>query len=460
MKNPFKLYAIRTFVIPLPLAFALLAAPASGQISLATAVDLSLRTSPRVKSSEAEVAKARAAFDETRDVYIPSVSAGSNLGQGYGYISNPPTFFSVTSSSLVYGSSQTSYIKSARAGLSAAQRSLEDVREVVAEDTALTFLALDHDQQRVEVLRQEAEFSAKLLQIIQERFDAGLDSRMNLLDAKLAAENLHVARIRAEDDTKTDRGHLARLMGVPPSSLRAEGGFPATPITSNSAASIDAYGNASVAAAFASAQAKQLQARGDASFLYRPQVSLFAQYNRYATFTNSFADLQKQYAANKVNLGSNESAFGVQINIPLFDRLRRSKAVESAADATRALHDAEFAQVNVLDAQDKLTHTIELTQAQAEVASLEQQRAQEQLAIIQIQLQNEQSSPQPMTPKDEQNARIAEREKYLGVIDSALQLHQAEISLLRQTGQLEQWLRRAAALSSPAPAPSTLQPQP
>ena len=69
-----------------------------------------------------------------------------------------------------------------------------------------------------------------------------------------------------------------------------------------------------------------------------------------------------------------------------------------------------------------------------------------------------------MTPKDEQNARISEREKYLGVVDAGYQLGQAEIHLLRQTGELLPWLKSAASATAPAtlqlqaapsPAPTT-----
>ena len=56
-----------------------------------------------------------------------------------------------------------------------------------------------------------------------------------------------------------------------------------------------------------------------------------------------------------------------------------------------------------------------------------------------------------MTPKDEQNQRIAERDKYLNVLDTAFQLQQAEISLLRQTGHLEEWLHQSAATATPHP---------
>ncbi len=427
----------------------------NAQVSITSAVDLAVRNSPHVKMSESDVAKAQAALAESKDVYIPTVAAGAALGQAYGYSPYPPTLFTLNSSSLVYSSAQFSYIHAARAAVDAALRALEDVRETVAEDAALTFLAVDHDQQREDVLRQEAEHSARLLQIVQDRFDAGQDTGMDLTNAKLASARLHLARLRASDETATDRAHLGRLIGLNAETLRAEGGFPSASVPAAETAPAGSYANASIASAFANARAKQFQAQGDTHFLYRPQISFVAQYNRYATFTNAFKNLQKSYTG----LTADDEAFGVQISIPILDRLRRSKALEATADATHALHEAEFAQFNVLDAQTKLSHNIDVLQAQAEVAALEQQLAQQQLEIVQLQLQSANATPQAMTPKDEQNARLAEREKYLAVIDNAFQLHQAEVSLLRQTGHLEDWVRHAGVTTVPN-APSTTQAHP
>ena len=434
----------------------------NAQISLASAVDLAVKNSPRVKSAEADVARARAVLSQSKDAYIPTLNIGAGIGQAYGYSNYPPTLFTLKSDSLIYDASQTSYIRSASAGIDAAQHSLNDVREVVAEDTALTFIALDHDQQREDVLRQESGYSDKLLSIVQERVSAGLDTNMDLINAKLTVANLHLARLRVSEDTANDRDHLARLMGVPPGSLRADGGFPPDPIAATDKASTGGYANASVAAAFDTARAKQLQARGDSHFLYRPQLSLIAQVNRYATFTNAWTIIEnenKNPDGTPSNLSANEYVFGVQISIPLLDRTRHAKALETTAEATKALHDAEFAQVNALDQQDRLSHTIELSQAQADVAELEQQRAQEQLRILELQLASPDSTPVPMTPKEEQNARISEREKYLAVIDATFQRHQAVISLLRQMGHLEDWLTRVGLTAVPAPPPAS-QPQP
>jgi hypothetical protein len=49
------------------------------------------------------------------------------------------------------------------------------------------------------------------------------------------------------------------------------------------------------------------------------------------------------------------------------------------------------------------------------------------------------SAPQ-MTPKDEQTARIAEREKFVALLNANFELQQAQIGLLRSSGELETWL--------------------
>jgi hypothetical protein len=213
-----------------------------------------------------------------------------------------------------------------------------------------------------------------------------------------------------------------------------------------------------VEAAFASAEAKQQVARGDAHFRFRPQVYLFAQYNFYATWSDSFAQLQKVYQSNtgQTTLGFSEGAFGIQITVPIFDRGHTAKARESAADAAHSLREAQTAQLDALDGQSRLRHSIDELHAQADVAQLKQQYAQQQLEILQQQLKSGNPDGSQMTPKDEQNARIDEREKYLGVLDANFQLYQAEIHLLRQTGDLLSWLKSSNA--TPVPAAPTPQP--
>ncbi|HKO18795.1 MAG TPA: TolC family protein [Acidobacteriaceae bacterium] len=448
------------------LAAVALAIGAPAQMSLTSAVDIAVRSHPKVRSAEADVARAQAALKETHDVFVPSLTAGAGLGQAYGYSTNPPTLFSVSTGSLVYNSAQMSYIRSARAGLHSAELALEDTRETVAQDTALAVLALQHDEQREQAIRQEMDYANALANIVQERLNGGQDTQMSLTQARLTAAQFRLALLRAQDETADDRAKLARMLSVPEASLTVDTNFPGKPLPSDVApAQPGGYATAGIASAFANAEAKQQQARGDATFRYRPQLNLFGQYNRYATFSNSFKQLQQTYfdkATNRSLLTANEWFVGVQISVPLFDKFRADKARESAAVALKALHDAENSQNDALDGLARTRHGVAELQAQAEVAGLQQQLSQQQLDVIRVQLQNGTGNPEgpQMTPKDEQNARIAEREKYLGVIDANYQLHQTEIQLLRQTGQLLTWLRASGSVQAVPSAQSSLPPAP
>jgi outer membrane protein TolC len=464
-KRPFLFSFCTTLAV---LYLVTLAAPARAQISLATAVDLALRSNPRVLGAEADVRKARAQLSETHDAYIPAIVAGAGLGQAYGYLPSPPTLFQVNAGSLVFGISQSFYIRSAKEGINAAQLAADDVRENVAQDTALAFTALEHDQQRESVIRQQVGFATTLVTIVQQRVDAGQDSQIDLTQAKLTAAQLRLAVLKAQDDGASDRDHLARLIGLPPASLQTDNAFPDTPlpVDTPTAPAGGIYANDAVASAFANADAKKQQAAGDARFLFWPQISLVTQYNRYATFTNSFKtleNLENPTNGNGAHIGADEAAFGVQISMPFYDKTRAAKARESMAEADRAYHDAQNAQIDALDGASRLRHSIDEIQAQAEVAALQQQLAQQQLDVIQTQMQSGTGNPEApqMTPKDEQKARISERDKYLEVVDANFQLHQAEIQLLRQTGNLETWLRtNSAAPPSPHnPLPPSPAPQ-
>ncbi|MDP9051218.1 MAG: TolC family protein [Acidobacteriota bacterium] len=447
-------FASITFVLLLALAFG---PAARAQLSLVSAVDLAIRNSPRVKGAEADHDKARAQVSEALDAYVPIITAGAGLGQGYGYSPNPPTLATVSGGSLVYNASQSYYIKSAREGLAASRLALADAREAVAQDAAIAFISLVHDQQRAQVIGQQSDYAKSLATIVQNRLDAGQDTPIDLTQAKLTAAELHLAQMKAQDDAAYDREHLGRLIGIPPAALSIDENFPSIPIPDEAENTTPhGYANSAVASAFSSAEAKLMQAEGLNRFRFRPEFNMIAQYNRYATFTDSFASLQRLNGTIKAN----EGVFGVQITIPFFDKGRAAKAREAAADASRSFHDAESAQMDALDSQSRLRHTIDEINAQADVATLQQQLAQQQLDILHLQLQSPPADPNApqMTPKDEQKSRIAERDKYLNVIDAGFQLRQAEIQLLRQTGGLEVWLKSASASQSDLPGSPTNRP--
>ena len=412
---------------------AIISMPAHAQISFTTAIDLALRNSPHVLMVQADVDKARALLAQSRDVYIPSIVGGSGLGYSYGFPVGQPSIYNFQAQSLVFNFSQHDYIRAARSGLAAANYTLMDARQAAAEEAAIAYLALDRDLQREAALADENRFAGRLVTIVQDRLNAGQDTGIDLTSARLTNAQIRLANLRDEDETEYDRAHLARLTGLLEQGLVTISSSIPT-IAATPEISVGAANSPGLQAAYANAAAKQEQAFGDARYERRPQIAFGAQYNRFAAYNN--------YAEYYNHFQQNNAEIGVQISLPIIDYVHRAKARESAADAVHALRDADQQRDQFLDGRLKLKHAAAELTARAEVANLDQQLARQQLDAMLIQLDgNGNSAGRQMSSKDEQNARIAEREKFLSLLDTTLQLRQTQINMLRQTGQLEPWLK-------------------
>jgi outer membrane protein TolC len=429
-------------------AFASAVAPAYAQISFTTAVGLALKSNPKVLMAKADADKALAAIQQLRDAYIPSIVGGSGLGPpSYGFPLGQPSIFNITAQSLVFSYSQRDYLRAAQAAFDAANLNLKDIREGVAEDTAITYLALDRDMQRQAALQEQQGFADHLVSIVQDRLNAGQDTSIDLTTSRLTAAQIRLARLRAEDETAADQAHLARLIGLPAKALgTTSDSIPTLPVNSPDLPVTTLITSPAVDSAYAVARSKRETAFGEARYLWRPQISFDGQYSRFAKFNN----LQDYY----FRFQQNNAAVGVQITVPLYDMAHRAREREAAADAAHAEHEADTIRDQFFDSRLRARHTAIELSTRAEIASLDQQLAQQQLEVLLVQLKagsGNLSGPQ-MSPKDEQTARIAEREKFVAVLNANFEAQQAQINLLRATGELESWIAAAVQAQPSAPA--------
>jgi outer membrane protein TolC len=429
-------------------AFASTVVPAHAQISFSTAISLALKSNPKVLAAQADVDKALASLQQLRDVYIPTVVGGSGLGPpSYGFPLGQPSIFNITATSLVFSYSQRDYLRAATAALDAAKFTLKDIREGVAEDTAITYLALNRDMQRQAALQQQQDFADRLVSIVEERLDAGEDTPIDLTASRHTAAQIRLARLRAEDETAADQAHLARLIGLPPQGLgTTSDSVPIFPAIAPNPTGTALITSPAVDSAYAIARSKRETAFGEARYLWRPQITFEGQYSRFASFNN----LQDYY----FRFQHNNAAVGVEITVPLYDMAHRAKAREAAADASHAEHEADAIRDQFFDSRLRARHTAAELSTRAEIATLDQQLAQQQLDIMLVQLKagtGNLSGPQ-MSPKDEQTARITEREKFVALLNANFEAQQAEISLMRAAGELENWV--AATMSAQPSTPA------
>ena len=412
----------------------------AAQTSLSTVVDLAQRNTNAVKIAQADLDKARAVYAESKDVIIPSlsVSSGVPVFPEVGFTGQPPSIWSATMQSLVFSIPQKHYIDAARSGFQAADSRLKDAREQAALDASTAYVELDAINRELEAVHQQETMTARLVEIEQQRAEAGVDPLSEMLQARLVAANIKLSRARLESRAAVLLKQLAVLTGLPVDSLNPDhASIPEIPQVHADEKPRMVPG---IEAAHQLARSRLDQARGDQETNYYPQLTFALQYNRNTTILNSV----NQYFAKA--LPPNNFASGIQVQIPLFDMGHRAKGRESAADALRARVEAEQADHQSDTAIVELTSTLRELDAQAEVANLKQQIAAEQLKTVQTQLENGNgagatpgATPQ-LSPRAGQLAEIDERQKFAEAEEAALNLAKARLELLRALGHMQDWL--------------------
>lgn len=413
---------------------------ARAQVSLTTVVDLAQRNSTGVRAAIADINKARAQLSESKDAIIPALTFGTGLPvfPEVGFTGSPPSIWSATIQSLVYSIPQKRYIDAARFGLQAAVDRLKDSREQVALDASTAYIEIDTVDQEMDVANQQENFASRLVDIEQQRTEAGVDPLSDLLQARLRAAEIKLNRLHLQSRAAVLEKQLSVLTGLPLGSIKVDhASIPQIPEIHGSDSSQKLHG---VRAAELVAQSKYAQARGDEESSYLPELRFFVQYNRNTTILN---DVNSFFARP---LPANNFASGIGIQVPIFDLGHRARARETAADALRAKVEADQAQKQNDLAVVELDGSIAELDTQAEIANLKQQIANEQLKTVlaQLDLGNGSGSgpgAQPqVSPKTEQMARIDERQKVEDALDAGFDLSKARLNLLRALGHMQDWL--------------------
>lgn len=420
-------------------ALTLASAPtiAKAQVSLTTVVELAQQNSTAVKLANADLLKAQAALAQTEDAYIPNFVIGSQIGYSHGFPTGQPSVGSATMQSLVLSFSQRQYTKAARAGVEAANLNLKDAKEQVALDASSDYIEMDTVNSELEAVREQERDAGRLVAIEQQRTDAGVDPLSSLLQVKLTAAQLKLSRMHLETRSATLAKQLATLTGLPDGSIVPDhASIPEIPAVSADEMPKPLLG---IQSADALARSKLLEAKGADLAWRRPSIGFGAVYNYDSNELNSYSTYYRNFTPNNVS-------FGLQINLPFFDFSVRAKAKVSAAEALRSKVEAEQAQQQNDIQISQLTASLRELDAQAEVAGLKQQIAEEQLKSIVAQLEvgngatGTPGAPPQLSPTAEQQARIDERQKYVDALDSGLDLSKARLDLLRALGHMQDWL--------------------
>jgi len=394
------------------------------------AVDLAVKRSAVI--SAADQVRAHQNYLAAVRMYIPQLVVGSGLAKSWGFPlsieGSAPTAISVNTMGYLINPAHREIVRAAHTEWDATTLSTEDRRQQAILDAALTYIQLDRSSAALNLLHQQEQEAVRAEQITTERVQAGVAPQLDLTRAKLATARVRMSIAQVEGNADVLRNLLAQLTGVPAPGIETVAeSIPQLPEINQSEdlASKAASVNPAVKLAFAHADAKLFSARGEHKQLL-PAIDFVGQYGLLTTY-NNYQQFFKQYQRNNGTLG-------VAIRFPVFNLSQRARAAAADAEAVQARHQAEEAKNKVSSETRKLQHGITQLAAAQEVARLEYQLARANVDTVQTKVQTGTA-----TLRDESDARLAEGQKYSAYLDASYQLEQAQMQLLRSTGELEKW---------------------
>jgi outer membrane protein TolC len=399
-------------------------------LSFRQAIELAAKRSTVITASDQ--VRAHQMYLEASRMYIPQVILGSGLAKSFGFPlsieGSAPTAVSVNTMGYLINPAQRYFVRAARTEWEATAFSAEDKRQQAILETAVTYTQLDRLVTALHLLRQQEQEAVRAEQITAERVQAGVEPQLELTRARLATARVRMGIAQVEGNVDVLRNLLSQLTGVPVQAIETvTESIPQLPQVSQNddLASNAAAASPAVKLAFAQADAKQLRARGEHKQLL-PAVDLVGQYGlltRYNNYDVFFKSFQR-----------NNGTIGVAIRFPFFSMSQRARAAAADAEAVQARRQAEDLKNKVSNQTLKLQRQVAELATAREVARLEYQLARADVDAMQTKVQ-----AGTATLRDEANARLAEGQKYSAYLDASYLLEQAQMQLLRSTGDLEMW---------------------
>jgi outer membrane protein TolC len=318
-------------------------------------------------------------------------------------------------------------LNAAKTEWGAASKSSQDKRAQVILDTALAYAELDKYTSSVLILEQQQQAALRAEHVASDRFKAGLDPEVELTKARLNAARVRVNTANARGNADLLRLKLSQLTGLPTDSIQTvTESIPQLPENAASDTNKVVEQHPLVQSANEIAISKELRAKGEHKAKL-PSVDFAAQYAVLSRFNN--------YDQFFLKFERHNATVGVVIRFPFLNFAQDARAAAADAEALRAKKEAEVVKGQVASDMLKLQRTVDQLAAARDVAKLEYQLATSDASTALTRVSAGQA-----TVRDQENARLAEQIKYSAFLDAQFELERAQMTLMRQTGEIEKWV--------------------
>jgi outer membrane protein len=422
------------------LAFAAGACPGSAQtteglaplrFTLKEAVRTSLAKSREISLARLQYETSRQQAGLSRSQFLPNLYTGSGVAYTSGFPllagGGAPALFNLTYNQELFNLPARGDVRAGEQKAEEQRLAIDAVRDGVIQRTVSAYLELSKVRRQLELLRNERQSAQKILEFTRQRTQAGYELPIEVTRAQLTAAQVEQRLAQVEDQEETAADQLRLLLGLEPDQpieVTAENIPPAADETINQLVAEALQNNPEVKVAESERTASELRLKGERGG-YWPTVGLIGQYNLLAKFNNYDQFFNKFQRNNFIA--------GIDVKIPIFASRTSASVAFARADLTASQMQVENRRAQVsLDVRHKARQTREMDTGR-EVARLQLELAQQNLQVLQSQFQQGRASI-----RDLENAQLDENEKWLAFLDAEYAHQQAELDLLRTTGQLAQ----------------------
>jgi outer membrane protein TolC len=399
-------------------------------LTLKRAIELALQNSKEIQVAKIQASVADHAAQITRAQFMPNLYAGSGAGYTYGIPETPggraPSIFNVSYTEQVFNEPLRGQAKETQEQAKAQRILLEDAKNGVITRTAMAYLELGKVRHSLELLRKEQESAEKILQVTQERQGEGYELPVEVTKAQLTKAQViqRVLQLEGREDElevflRYQLGFSdAQAIEVTPEELPGE-----AEQAGDNLVALAMTHNAGLQLAESDVRGKEFRLKGERRG-YFPTLELVSVYSVLAKF-NNYSQFFTTFQRNNFNAG-------IDMHIPIF-------SAKIKADIGLAQINLEAAKVNLTNKKTELTadvrqktRRVRERDAAKEVARLELQLAQQNVAVFQSQF-----AEGKLNLREVERARLEENEKWMAYLDANFQKQQAQLELLKTAGQLD-----------------------
>jgi outer membrane protein len=399
-------------------------------LTLKRAIELALENSKEIQVAKIQASVADHAAQITKAQFMPNLYAGSGAGYTYGIPETPggraPSVFNVTYTEQVFNEPLRGQAKEMQEQAKAQKIALEEARNSVIARTAMAYLELGKVRHSLELLRTEQESADKILQVTQERESQGFELPVEVTKVQLIKARVVQRILQLEEREDELEVFLNYQLGLPetqaievtPQDLPGE-----AELAGDNLVAAALGNNTGLRLAESDVRGKEFRLKGEKRG-YFPTLELVSIYSVLAKF-NNYTDFFNHFQRNNYNAG-------IDVQVPIFSA--HTKAAIGLAQVNLDAAKASLSNKRTELAADvrQKTRRVREMDAAKEVARLELQLAQQNVAVLQAQF-----AEGKLNLRDMEKARLEENEKWMAYLDANFQKQQAQLELLKTAGQLD-----------------------